>query len=82
MVVGLIIIHVGLYLKVFHETPDFQGSICNLKTNHFEEIPLGLNFCVPGILESFEVELFVGGVLVDDEQVFLLAGNDEPQVEL
>ena len=43
---------------------------------------MGLNFRVDGVLEALEVELFVGGVLVDDEQVVVFAGDDEAEIEL
>ena len=43
---------------------------------------MSLNFRVDGILEPLEVELLVGGVLVDDEQVVPFAGDDEAEIEL
>jgi len=43
---------------------------------------LGLDFGVDGVLETLEVELLVGGVLVDDEQVVVFAGDDEAEIEL
>ena len=47
-----------------------------------QEWPLDLNLRVDGVLEALEVELFVGGVLVDDEQVVVFAGDDEAEIEL